>query len=180
MRLGRRASPGPELPAEALEAGRLRRREVLAAAPSGACWLIATRTRLLMAEPAAGQSGAAYEVGRDVAWVDLDTAEWEADDGRLTFVPSDPGASPWSVLLEQAEAQTLLTVVRERLSATLVLERQSLVEGRRIAAVCRLAEPGSPLIWRVRYEAGVDPDDPVVRRAAALLLQRSQEEVGPA
>ena len=166
-------------PAVVLEAAGLRSRDVLAHAPTGPVWLLAGRQELVVIAHA-GEPGAdaPAELLRRTAWVDLDLADWDAEEGRLTFVPSEPGEEPWTVDLENTGE--LLTVVRERLSATLVLERHAVKDGHRVTVVCRRRGPGGPLIWRVRYAEGVDPDDPAVRRAASRLLLAAQAETGAA
>ncbi|QWC85804.1 hypothetical protein KLP28_03375 [Nocardioidaceae bacterium] len=165
-------------PRDVLDAGGVRSREVMAAAPSGPLWLVATRTRLLLLAAVGDGEQRTVELLRDVDWVDLDLADWEAEQERLTIVPSDATVAPWTVDLAATDAKDLLVVVRERLSSTMVLERHASLDGRRVTAVGRRRTPADPVQWRVRYAEGTDPDDPDVRRAAARLLASAQDEVG--
>ena len=79
-----------------------------------------------------------------------------------------------------AEPGRLLELVRERVTASLVLQRDVPVTGRRgLRVIARRAPRGDrPLRWFYEYDAGVDPDDPRVRELAAQALAEARDEVG--
>ena len=80
------------------------------------------------------------------------------------------------------EPGRLLELVRERVTASVVLQRHVPVQGRRgVRVIARRAPRGDrPVVWLFEYDAGVDPEDPEVQRAAREALAAAQEEVGPA
>ena len=63
------------------------------------------------------------------------------------------------------EPGRLLELVRERVTASVVLQRHVPISGRRGAARDRPPRPRGdrPLAWFFEYDEGVDPDDPAVR-----------------
>ena len=67
-----------------------------------------------------------------------------------------------------AEPRRFLELVRERVTASVVLVRHAPVVGRRgVRVIARRAPAGDgELSWIYEYDAGIDPDDPTVRLAA--------------
>ena len=59
----------------------------------------------------------------------------------------------------------MLELVRERVTASVVLQRHVAVSGRRgLRVIARRAPRGNaPVDWFFEYDAGVDPDDAEVR-----------------
>ena len=185
--LGRTRAPAQErAPRPVLDAAGLRSRDVLAFGRQASLWLLAGRDHLSLVAYAGGteeptetaEPATPAELMRRTSWVDLDLADWDADESRLTLVPSQSDEESWTVDLD--DAGDLLAVVRERLSATLVLERHARLGDHQITAVCRRRPEDGSLLWRLRYSAGLDADDPDVRRAASRLLLAAQEETGHA
>ncbi|MBE7323716.1 hypothetical protein IEQ44_03495 [Nocardioides sp. Y6] len=117
---------------------------------------------------------------RRIPWEQVEAAEWEAD--TSTFRLSEVGE--WgqdrpehSFVLE--DARLLLEMVHERVTASIVLQRDLQVAGGGVRVIARRAPHGDgALAWVYEYDAGVDPEDPVVRAAAAAALHRAKEEVG--
>jgi hypothetical protein len=74
----------------------------------------------------------------------------------------------------------LLTLVRERVTASVVLQRRVTVAGRRgFFVVARRSPTGvGDLQWAYEFDAGVDPDDPQVRHLAETGLRAAAEELG--
>lgn len=129
----------------------------------------------------AGTRSALYLGDHRVPWHLVEASDWDRDDETWrvsevgtfgqprpehTFVLSAPGA--------------FLELVRERVSATVVLQRHVGVHGKRgLWVIARRAPAGdTPLTWVYEYDAGVDPFDPAVRRAAAQALSEAKAEVG--
>ena len=78
------------------------------------------------------------------------------------------------------EPGDLLELVRERVTATIVLQRHVPVTDRRgLRVVGRRAPVGdAPVEWVFEYDDGVDPDDPAVRAAAAAALAQARADTG--
>lgn len=166
---------GDAVPAEVVERAALPRSDkVLASAAStDGCWLLGTRDALVIVEP--------LETIR-LPWERVETADWDRDEERLrvaevgefgqvrpvhTFTVPDPGL--------------LLAMVRERVTASVLLQRRVTVSGKRgLTVIARRPPRGrGEIIWACEYDAGVDPDDPAVRRAADEAVRSARDELGP-
>ncbi len=168
----RGAQPRPPLPR--VVAGE----KVLAHAVTGGGAVVAgTRDALyLPADPPADRGPGWVRL----RWEEVESADWDADKGVLRVL----GVGTWgevrpehAVSLERPDR--LLQLVRERVTASIVLQRRVPVRGGRgLTVVGRRAPAGGPLRWFHEYDQGVDPDDPEVRRLAADALARAREEAG--
>ena len=78
------------------------------------------------------------------------------------------------------EAAVVVALVRERVDASVVLQRRVPVVGKRgFTVVARRAPTGrGELTWSFEFDPGVDPDDPVVRAATNLALGEAEESLG--
>ena len=78
------------------------------------------------------------------------------------------------------EPGRLLELVRERVTASVVLQRHVPLEHRRgLRVIARRAPRGDrPIAWFFEYDEGIDPDDPAVREAARAALASARDEVG--
>jgi hypothetical protein len=130
----------------------------------------------------AGTRDAVYLDGNRLPWEDVEAADWDRDTGRLRL--SEVGS--WGAVraehaLTIAEPGRLLELVRERVTASVVLQRHVPVTGRRgLRVIARRAPRGDrPVRWFYEYDEGVDPDDPVVRELAQEALREARAEVGP-
>ena len=74
----------------------------------------------------------------------------------------------------------LLPFVRERVTASVVLQRRVAVRGRLgLLVVARRAPNGTgDLTWAYDLDAGLDPDDPEVRAMADRGVRSAAEELG--
>ena len=118
---------------------------------------------------------------RRVPWEQVEAANWDRDTD--TFRLSEVGS--WG---EERPVHTatltdpgrLLELVRERVTASIVLQRHVAVTGRRgLRVIARRAPHGrDPVRWIYEYDEGVDPTDPAVRAAAEEALAAAQLEVG--
>lgn len=128
--------------------------------------------------------GTAYELSETVRipWEDVEAADWDQDTSvlRVTEVGS------WGQLRPEHrftidEPGRLLELVRERVTASIVLQRHVPVDERRgLRVIARRAPRGDrPVQWVYEYDDGVDPDDPEVRRLAREALAAAQQDVGP-
>ena len=120
------------------------------------------------------------EVSR-VPWEQVEAATWDAEDDtfRLSEVGSwgQPRREHVAVLQEPGR---LLELVRERVTASVVLQRHVPLDGRRgLRVIARRAPRGDrPVEWVYEYDEGVDPDDPEVRAAAHEALELARRDVG--
>jgi len=133
----------------------------------------------------AGTREALYLPEARVPWEQVEAADWDKDLERLRV--SEVGH--WgeqrvehvhTVSETGPEADRLLQLVRERVTASVLLVRHVPVIGRRGVRVVARRAPGggSPVSWFYEYDAGIDPDDPVVRAAAESALDLARSDVG--
>jgi hypothetical protein len=132
-------------------------------------------------EVLAGTREALYLSGTRLAWEDVEAADWDRDTER--FRVAEVGA--WGELRREhsfaiVEPRRLLELVRERVTASVLLVRHVPIDGRRgVRVIARRAPAGDRgLRWIYEYDAGIDPDDPAVRLAAETALAAAQDEVG--
>ena len=141
---------------------------------------------LVGGEAVGGTRDALYLPARRLAWERVEAADWDADLGRLRV--SEVGV--WgelrrehALILEESGpgADRLLQLVRERITASVVLVRHVPINGRRgVRVVARRAPSGrSPVEWVYEYDAGVDPADPFVEAAASTALAAARDDLGP-
>ena len=134
----------------------------------------------------AGTRDAFYVKGPDaeatrVPWEQVEAATWDADSD--TFRLSEVGT--WGLPRREHvavldEPGRLLELVRERVTASVVLQRHVPIDGRRgLRVIARRAPRGDrPVQWVYEYDEGVDPDDPRVATAAREALDAARRDVG--
>lgn len=122
-----------------------------------------------------GTRDAAYLPAR-LAWEQIETASWDRDASQLSVVGLD--GTVHRVAIE--EQGRFLELLRERVTASVVLQRHVAVDARRgLRVVGRRPPRGDrPITWSVAYDEGVDPDDALVRIAAAEAVAAARVEVG--
>lgn len=118
-----------------------------------------------------------------IPWEEVERADWDADSAVLTVVGLVPfGQVRPTYLLPLADATRLLDVVRERVEASIVLQRAVPVAGQPggVRLVGRCAPGGGGGIrWLLEFDDGVDPDDPGVKRACQQALEAAELDVAP-
>ena len=131
----------------------------------------------------AGTRDAAYLDGVRLPWEQVEAADWDRDTDvvRISEVGSW-GEQRREHVFHVLEPGRFLELVRERVTASVVLQRHVAVTGRAgLRVIARRAPRGDqPLAWFLDYDAGVDPADADVRAAAETALAAAREEVGPA
>lgn len=122
--------------------------------------------------------------GTRIAWEDVESADWDADTAtlRVSEVGSWGEQRPEHHLVLD-DPTRFLQLVRERVTASVVLQRHVALEGRRGVRVIGRRAPGavvdsSRISWVHEYDEGIDPHDPHVRLAAAQALEAAREELG--
>lgn len=133
-------------------------------------WLLGTRDELVHVASAV----------RRWPWQELLRAEWDQDAEQVTVVPvGDFGRPVDTVTLQLVDAADLLGLVRERVSASIVLQQRVPVSGSRgFLVFARRAPSGGPLSWAFELDEGVDPEDPEVRRRLDEALAQAQASLG--
>ena len=117
---------------------------------------------------------------RRVPWEQVEAADWDRD--TETFRLSEVGT--WGEerpvhAVTLSEPGRLLELVRERVTASVVLQRHVNVAGRQgLRVIARRAPGGGPIEWVYEYDEGVDPSDPRVAAAAREALQLAHRDVG--
>ncbi len=114
-------------------------------------------------------------------WEKVEAADWDRDTSTLRVAE----VGTWGEQRPVHEATIdepgdLLALVRERVTASIVLQRHVPVTDRRgLRVVGRRAPVGDAAVaWFFEYDAGVDPDDPVVRTAASAALAQARADTG--
>ena len=161
------------VPAEVLERAALPRDDkVLASGVSrDGTWLLGTRRVLVLLTPE----------GRVLMpWETVEDASWDRDEEmlRITGV-GEYGRPRPSYSLTMEEPTLLLQLLRERVTASIVLQRRAPVRGRLgVMVIGRRSPVGGPVTWMHSYDPGLDPADPAVVAVADLLLAQVRSEVG--
>ena len=172
-----------DVPVEVLAAASLAPGEKVLAGTraSDGTWLLGTRDALLVV-PAPVEPAVEGKPARTrIPWESIERADWDRDEERLvvsevgefgrvrpqhTFAVSEPGL--------------LLELLRERVTASVVLQRRVLTHGKRGLFVIGRRAPagGGEVQWAYQFDAGVDPEDPAVITAAEEGLRGAQAELG--
>lgn len=118
---------------------------------------------------------------RRVPWETVASAEWDADESVLRVTELAPWGEQQPVhLLALDDPARLLQLVRERVTASIVVQRHVPVRRRQeVRVVGRRAPRGSgEITWLIDYDAGLDPADPVVREVVEAALAAVRADVG--
>jgi hypothetical protein len=147
-------------------------RPLASAEATDGTWLVGTRSAFFL-------------VGDDlvrIPWEQLEGADWDREESRLRFAEIGEFGRPrptYSFTLPDVEPRDLLQLVRERVTASIVLQRGHLVAGKRgLKVVGRRSPVGGPISWMFEYDEGIDPADPAVAEAADALLAQARADVG--
>ena len=163
------------VPADVLARAELAGERVLAhAVAADGAWLLGTREALVVV-PALDERGIRLE------WQAIQTADWDRDGDRLRVAEVGTfGESRPVHVFTVPEPGLLLQLIRERVTASVLLQRRVQVQGKRgLMVVARRAPTGrGEITWAFEFDEGIDPDDPAVREAAEGGLRSAQEELG--
>jgi hypothetical protein len=116
-----------------------------------------------------------------VPWEQVESADWDNEGDRLRVREVGTwGERRPEHLLTIADPGRLLELVRERVTATVLLQRHVAVDGSRgVRVIARRAPSGGrEVTWLFEYDEGIDPVDPLVVLAADRALAAAQEDVG--
>lgn len=175
MRLLRRSEQPPAVIVES--AGLQRREKVLAFAQDPGSdqkerWLLGTRLALYLVTAGEGTVR--------LPWETVQAADWDQDAETLTVSEvGEYGAARAAYVFSLEAPVLLLQLIRERVTASVVLQRGYLVDGKTgFKVIGRRSPNGGPIAWMHEYDAGIDPESPEVRAAAEEALVRARADVG--
>ena len=119
--------------------------------------------------------------GSRIPWEQVEAADWDLDSATLKVSEVGTWGKPrptYSFVL--TEPGRLLQLVRERVTATVVLQRHVPIRGSSgVRVIARRATTGDrELTWLFEYDEGIDPDDPFVEHAAQEALAAARGEIG--
>jgi hypothetical protein len=143
-------------------------------------WLLGTREALVVVRPFDELRSPVTEPIR-LAWEDIETADWERDGDRLRVAEVGTFGERRPVhVFTVPEPGLLLQLIRERVTASVLLQRRVVVSGKRgLMVIARRAPTGrGEITWAFEFDEDVDPDDPAVREAAERGLRSAQNELG--
>lgn len=187
-----------DVPAEVLATASLAPGEKVLAATSTTDdrWLLGTRVALHVvpsSEPSPvgeqpGEATAQVEppsvvepVEARIPWETVERADWDRDEEQLvvTEVGEFGRVRPRHVF-PVSEPGLLLELVRERVTASVVLQRRIFTHGTRGLLVIGRRPPTGEgeVMWAYQFDAGVDPEDPAVAAAAEEGLRAAQADLG--
>jgi hypothetical protein len=113
--------------------------------------------------------------GREIRWEEILNAEWDSETDTLVVMLVEPEV----LSFELDEPALLLQLVRERVTASVVLTRRFLVEGKLgFTVMARRPPSGGEITLTYEYDRGLDPDAPAVREAAQSALRDVRDELG--
>ncbi len=123
----------------------------------------------------------AGEVSLRLPWERVEAADWDRDASVLQV--AEVGTWGEQRVIHRVpldDPRDLLQLVRERVTASIVLQRHVPVTDRRgLRVVARRSPVGdAPVQWFFEYDDGVDPDDDLVRSAASAALAQARADTG--
>ena len=118
---------------------------------------------------------------RRVPWTSVDRADWNESAQQLRVVELAPFGEVMPLTVGRLRgADRLLQLVRERVTASIVVARTVPVRGRLAVRVVARRDPDrvAELSWSAVLDRGLDASDPAVVDAAEAALVRVRDEVG--
>ena len=167
MRLFRR---GPDLPERVREA--VQSRPLAAAEADDHTWVVCTRDACWLVDG---------EGAEEIPWERVHRAEWDQESATLRIEPVEAyGAPVHARTLVVPEPGPLLDVLRERVTASVLLQRRVDVQRRRGFTLIARRPPSRPgeVTWAYEIDPGLDPHAPEVAEAAARALREAEESLG--
>lgn len=128
-----------------------------------------------------GGTARALYVPDRVPWEQIARADWDQEQSTLRVVEIGRFGEPSPVhLLRLDDADRLLRLVRERVTASIAVQRHVTVVDRRGVRILARRPPGAHgrLAWFVEYDDGLDPADPAVVAVVEEALAAARDDVG--
>jgi len=129
----------------------------------------------------AGTRAAVYVGTERLPWEQVEAADWDRDTDLLRISEVGTwGEQRVEHALSFDDPGRLLQLVRERVTASVVLQRHVVVDGRRgVRVIARRPPSGDRSVaWFYEYDEGLDPADPAVREVAEAAFRIAREELG--
>jgi hypothetical protein len=183
-----------DVPAEVVAAASLARGEkVLAGArATDGTWLLGTREALLVVpspvESSAVEPSSVVEpppvvapVETRIPWEQVERADWDREEDRLVVSEvGEFGRVRPQHAFNVPDPGLFLELVRERVTASVVLQRRVVTAGKRGLMVIGRRPPvgDGEVSWAYQFDAGVDPEDPEVMALAEAGLRAAKAELG--
>ena len=149
-------------------------RVLAAAASADGHWLVGTRDALVVVRPE-------HQEKVVLPWEQVQRADWDVESSRLRVERVEEFGTPVvPMVFEVAAPGPFLQLLRERVSASIVVQRRVVLERRRGLTVIARRPPSRPgeVTWAYELDQGVDPADPTVQAAAEAGLREAQESLG--
>ncbi|MCO5323674.1 MAG: hypothetical protein M9946_03675 [Nocardioidaceae bacterium] len=133
-------------------------------------WLIGTRGRLFVVATSV----------RDLGWDQIEDASWNGESGVLSIRLLAPYGEPTETIsFELDDSARLLQLIRERITASIIVQRRGEVSpGSGFRVLARRNPVSGPLVWMTVFDEGLDPESPQVKAAVEEALQVAQHELG--
>jgi hypothetical protein len=154
-------------------AGLSRGEKVLAHAEStDGTWLLGTRRHLVVVVAGAAPTR--------IPWEGVEDAAWDQESSRLRVTEIGRYGEQRPVhTFDMEDPALLLQLVRERVTASVVLQRRVPVRDELgLTVIGRRSPVGGPVAWMHDYDPGLDPADPEVATVAEAALAAARAEVG--
>ena len=149
---------GGRVPADVLARADLPRGEKVLAHTVAAdgTWLLGTRLRLVVV---GGGDSPEEQRAVQIPWETVEDAAWEQDDARLRFTEIGQYGEPRPTYsFEVEDPALLLQLVRERVTASIVLQRRVPVRGKLgLTVIARRSPVGGPVALDARLRRGPGP-----------------------
>jgi hypothetical protein len=130
-------------------------------------------------EVLAGTREALYVGDRRLPWERVQGASWDRESGVLTVTETGPEGTAHRLPVDNPVR--LLQLVRERVTASLVLQRVVPLPVGAARVVARRAGGGArEVTWLVEYDGLADPDDPAVVSLVTRALASARDDLGEA
>lgn len=110
-----------------------------------------------------------------IPWHTIATAQW--DEPKLTVIANPEGRSI-KLVLEIQQAKTLVPVVRDRVTDTVIASERRLITEDRGATFVARRQPDSTITWSVIFDSGLDPHNPQTRAQADAILAELRGSLG--
>ncbi len=147
-------------------------RPLVWAADDAGGWVVGTRDRLHLVDSDLHDES--------WGWETVHRADWDQEASELSVEPvQDYAARVVRHVRRVPEPGDLAALVRERVTATVVVQQRVQVTAKRgFRVIGRRPPTGGEVVWAFELDPGLDPDDPLVREATRSALAEARASVG--
>ncbi|NED99987.1 hypothetical protein [Phytoactinopolyspora halotolerans] len=112
-----------------------------------------------------------------IAWHEIERASWDSDEQRLRIEPVVRKRRGDAHLIPLTDPGRLVDVVRELVTASVVITRHVAIDGRRGVQVTGRRKSDGDLVWNAVVDPGLDPDDEHTRPRLETAVAAVRREV---